>query len=200
MGLNKEEGRQITFVGISEGKLYTKKKGEEKEFFGSLTGTITKVKFEKDTYEGKEFERAAIYMVDGDENFCLHIRTDSGYFRGFCNSLRSGWPTKMLTVSAASKEDGGKVQTTCFVKQGGASLKHFYTKDKQGDLPQLKRVRYNGKDIWDGTEQIEFWKNWLLSIPFKNELFAGAEESQSKAASKEPLSQEVEDASKDLPF
>lgn len=114
MGLNKDEGKQ-TFVNISEGRLYTKKKGEEKDFFGSLTGTITKVKFEEDEYNGVKYEKASIYFVDNDESFCLQMRTDSGYFRGFCNSLKSGKPTEKITVSAAHKEEnGGKPQNNLF--------------------------------------------------------------------------------------
>ena len=33
-----------------------------------------------------------------------------------------------------------------------------------GDLPELKVVNFGGKTLYDNTEQVAFWKNWLDSV------------------------------------
>lgn len=169
MGLENNSGKLI-FVNIKEGKLYIKPKESEAQFFDSLSGTITKVSFDMDEYNGQKFERAKITLVDGEDKFLLQMRTDSGYFRGFCNSLKTGDPKERVKISPNYKEENGaRPQTTCFVEQFGKVLKHAYTKLNPGDLPQLEEIVVRGQKIWDGTKQIEFWKDWLSGIYFTHE-------------------------------
>lgn len=196
MGLENNTGNG-TFVNISKGKLYTKKKNEDAVFFDAISGVITGVQFKKDEYEGKPYEKAEITLVDGDEKFILTMRVDSGYFRGFCNSLKSGSPTERVRIAPFTKEEDGKTSTTCFVSQNNQALKHFHTKDNLGDLPELKRVRFKGQDVWDGTEQIDYWKKWLSDIQWKHELMADAAE---PVKAYRPTPKEVEDVKDDLPF
>lgn len=169
MGLEVNTGKLI-FVNIKEGRLYVKPKDSEIQFFDALSGTITKVEFADEEFNGSKFERAKFTIVDGDDKYLLQIRTDSGYFRGLCNSLRSGNPTEPLRISASYKEDAnGKPQTTCFVQQNGQTLKHTFTKLNQGDLPQLEQITFKGQSVWDGSKQVTYWKNWLKSINWKHE-------------------------------
>lgn len=187
MGLEKET-KGLTFVNISEGKLYVKPKGGEKEFFAALSGTITGIEFAKDTYEGKEFELVKLKITDGDDTYLLQIRTESGYFRGFVNCLKSGNPTERIKISPSYKDEKANI----FVQQNGQWLKHYFTKDNQGDLPQLKRVRFKGQDVWDGTEQTGYWKKWLLCIKWEHEFIA--------SSTPAPDANDVKDPISDLPF
>jgi len=174
MGLNKDTG-SATFVNIKEGQLYTKKKGGEPEFFKSLTGTIIKVNFKEDEFNGKKFEVAQFTIVDGEETFVLQMRTDSGYFRGFSNSLRSGYPDQVFTVSASSvKGEGDKPKTTCFINQDGLALKWYSTRTDPKDVPELESREWKGNTEWDGSKQIKYWKDWWLSIKFNHQLIASA--------------------------
>lgn len=194
MGLEKNQGKLI-FVNIKEGKLYTKPKDGEIQFFDKLSGTITKVEFAEDEYQGNKYEKAKFLMVDGDDKFLFQVRTDSGYFRGLCNKLKTGDPAKPLKISASYKVENEKPQTTCFVEQNGKSLKHAFTKDNPGDFPQLEKISFKGNDMWDGTKQIQYWKDWLLSIKFDHEAIAGTPTSFDEVKPEditEPLS--------DLPF
>lgn len=174
MGLTNNDN-QATFVNISNGQLYTKEKDRERRYFTNIEGTITKVEFNAEEYQGKNFEVAKFTLVDGEDRFILQLRTDSGYFRGLCNSLKTGNPVERVTISPNSKEKDGKQQTTCFVKQYGKVLKHAFTLANMGDLPQVKSVVFKGQKQWDGTEQIEYWKNWLLALKFQHELIAQEE-------------------------
>jgi len=160
------------FVNIKDGSLVIKKDGEY-ETFSSIKGFITKVDFIEEEFEGKKQEKAKIYITDVDQTYILQMKTNSGYFRGFCNSLKSGSPTKEVTITPSSKKnDNGKKQTTCFVEQDGRYLKHFFTKDFKGDdkdfLPDLDKIVFKGETIYDNTKQVEYWKKWLSSKFLEN--------------------------------
>lgn len=199
MSLETNTGKSI-FVNISNGRLYTKEKDKEPVYFDTIGGTIIGVTFKEEEYQGKKYEKAHIAMMDGEEKYDLGIRTDSGYFRGFCNSLKNGDPTEKIKVSPSYKEKDGKPQTTCFVQQRGQALKHAYTMANMGDLPQVEKVTFKGQTQYDGSAQIAFWKNWLLSIKFEHPLFAGEAHNISE---KEPenMVEETADSEDDgLPF
>jgi len=162
------------FVNIKDGSLVIKKgKEQEPETFSSIKGFITKVDFIEEEFEGKKQEKAKIYITDVDQSYILQMKTNSGYFRGFCNSLKSGSPTKEVTITPSSKKnENGKKQTTCFVEQDGRYLKHFFTKDFKGDdkdfLPDLDKIVFKGETIYDNTKQVEYWKKWLSSKFLEN--------------------------------
>jgi hypothetical protein len=155
-----------TFVNIKEGSLVTKGKEGNLESYDSLEGIIEKVEFLTEEYEGKKIEKAKFYVNDIGEIFILQIKVNSGYFRGLCNSLASSSaPKDMLKiVPSLKKDDKGKPKSTCFVGQNGTFLKHAFTKDNMGDLPDLEKVTFKGEVQYDNTKQIEFWKNWLFKI------------------------------------
>jgi hypothetical protein len=164
-GLVKEEKKGVIFLNIKEGKLVSKKENGETESFDGVRGTLIKIEFVKDEYEGRTFEKARIMIKYQDDVYLLQMKLDSGYFRGFCNSLKSGNPKEEIYIKPSlSKDEQGRNNATCFVKQGNSFLKHAYTKNNMGDLPELKVVNFGGKTLYDNTEQVAFWKNWLDSV------------------------------------
>lgn len=173
MGLNNSAGA-ATFVNISKGRLYTKEKDKAPNYFTDIDGTITNVSFEERDFRGDKFEIAKFVLADNNDKFILQMRTDSGYFRGLCNSLKTGDPTDRINIAPSYKEIDDKPQSTCFVKQYGKVLKHAYAKDRMGDLPPVDIVTFKGKTQYDGSNQVEFWKKWLLSIKFNHPVLAGA--------------------------
>jgi len=172
--LIKQKSSGGTFVNIKEGRLVIKNKAGEIEAFASIKGIIYKIEFIEDEFKGKKYEKAQMFIKSDDQFFILQMRTDSGYFRGLCNSLKSGNPLKEVTISPSCKEsENGKSQTTCFVNQDGKYLKHFFTKEfsgKNGDiLPQLERVEFKGDVHYDNSKQIAYWKDWLQIIMLNQE-------------------------------
>lgn len=164
MGLETASEKKTIFLNISNGKIVYKDSNGDKKNADSVVGTIKKIEYCKEEYQGQTFDKAKITIVDsGEFDYILQMRTDSGYFRGLCNSLRSGKPKEEIKISPSSKEVNGKKQITCFVQQDGKWLKHYFTKDNVGDLPQLEKVSFKGKDFYDGSSQINYWKNWLIS-------------------------------------
>lgn len=170
MGLGDSTGR-LTYLNIKKGKIAYKKDGVPGES-GFIEGFITKVSFEEKEWEGKKYEQANIKIVDGEDVFMLQMKTDSGYFRAFCNAFKSGNPQFKTKISPTYKEEGTKKNSGCFVEQGGTPLKWFYNKEKNNldEVPKVKKMVFGGKDLYDGSEQIAFWKNWLLSLKFKDEM------------------------------
>jgi hypothetical protein len=164
MGGLKKGSSNFTYVNIRQGQLVVKKDGLT-ENYSAISGIVRNVTFEEDEFEGKKYEVAKILIDSDGELFLLQMRIDSGYFRGFCNSIKSGNPLEEVEIVPSYKKgDKGTTQTTCFINQKNKSLKHFHTKDNMGDLPLLKSMQLKGNTVWDNSEQIAYWKNWLRSI------------------------------------
>ncbi len=164
-GLQKNQSSGM-FVNIREGSLVIKGKDGNMETYDSLEGVIEKVEFLVEEYEGKKIEKAKFFVNAVGEVYILQVKTNSGYFRGLCNSLRSASnPNAMLKiVPSLKKDEKGKPKSTCFVGQNGSFLKHAFTKENMGELPDLEKVTFKGEVHYDNTKQIEFWKKWLFSI------------------------------------
>jgi hypothetical protein len=90
------------------------------------------------------------------------MRVDSGYFRSFCNSLKSGNINQKFIISAFFNEKNNR--TVIFLKQNSITLKWYHTKNNQGDLPEPQHTIYKGKNDWDWTKPNEYWKKWVLSL------------------------------------
>jgi hypothetical protein len=165
-GLQKNQNLNATYVNIKEGSLVVKTKDGILETYDSLEGIIEKVEFLTEEYEGKKIEKAKFFVNAIGEVFILQVKTNSGYFRGLCNSLASATAPKELLkiVPSLKKDDKGKPKSTCFVGQNGKFLKHAFTKENMGELPDLEKVTFKGEVQYDNTKQIEFWKNWLSDI------------------------------------
>ena len=153
------ETQNLVYLNLREGKIVTKEKDKVVEY-ASITGRITEIQFSEDEYNGKRYEKAKVFITANDVQFCLQMRTESGYFRGLCNSLKNGKPTELVTLSPNSKNVNGKPITTIFVKQNEKWLKHFHTNEDKGDLPELVKFEFKGNIHYDNSEQIAYWKNW----------------------------------------
>jgi hypothetical protein len=195
MALN-NSGTNLTYVNISNGSLVIKNSNKEAELYTDITGKIYSVKFKMDRYNDKDFEVAQIYIIDGNQKYCLQMRTDSGYFRTLCNSIKSGVTYEELNLKPFIDDKEGKKKTVIFVKQNDKTLKHYHTQQNMGELPPIRKVTFKGKEQWDGTDQIEYWKNWLLAQKW-HKLKEEATENIKSQNEKPALDLEIPD---DLPF
>jgi hypothetical protein len=157
-GLSNEE-QSLIYLNLKEGKIVTKEK-DSMVTYASITGKITEMEFVEDEYNGKKYEKAKVFITADNKQYCLQMRTESGYFRGLCNSLKSGKPTELVLLSPNSKVVNGKPVTTIFVKQEDKWLKHFHTLENIGDMPELVKVEFKGNVHYDNSDQINYWKNW----------------------------------------
>jgi hypothetical protein len=169
MSLN--NNRKSIFVNLVEGKFVIKNlQTGEKEYYDNLTGRITSIQFKDDVIKGQVSKIVLFEITDNIDSYLLQMRLVSGYFRTLCNSLKSGNPKKIITLSGAVKPlPNGKSKTVIFVKQDGRVLKHCHTKDNMGDCPDTEYLVYKGKPDYDNSKQIEYFVNWLKSINFSQE-------------------------------
>lgn len=213
MGLGDNTGR-LTYLNIKKGKISYKKDGESKES-DFIEGFITKISIVEKEFEGKKHEEANINITDGEDKYQLQMRVDSGYFRAFCNAFKSGNPNAKTKITPTYKEENAKKTSGCFIDQNGESLKWFYSKgnDNLNEIPKLKEIMVGKKKHYDGSEILDFWKNWLLTLKFENNHKVNEnqdnglnDKSKSSAESKSKFTQKEKDVviedenDDDLPF
>jgi len=187
--------KQRIYVSVSEGKFVIKNpKTNERELYDNLTGRIVNIEVKDETYKGETYKKAFFDIVDNVDTYTLQLRVGSGYFRTFCNSLKSGDINKIISLSALVNEKNGRPNGVIFVKQDGKVLKHFHTKDNMGDLPEVEKIIFKGKEDYDNTKAMEYWIKWLLSLKF--------ESYNEDAIKKDIVSKDFEDlmTDDDLPF
>ena len=97
-GLINEEKKGVIFLNIKEGKLVSKNESGEIQTHDGVKGTLVKIDFVTDEYEGRNFEKARIMIKYQEDVYLLQMKLDSGYFRGFCNSLKSGNPKEEIYI------------------------------------------------------------------------------------------------------
>ena len=160
----KNDSSNYTFLNIKEGRLKLKD-GDDVKTFTSIEGRIKRVEFSIEEYEGTMYEKAKIHITDDADVYVLQMNTNSGYFRGLFNSLKTSLnPYGFIEITPSYKKcENGNPKTTCFVKQSGENLKHAFTKENsgKGEYPQVETSVYDGKTTYNSTAQILYWKDWI---------------------------------------
>lgn len=173
MGLNQSQSNGV-FLSITNGKLVRQfpqsteksvsrinKMGREvhEEFYDSLSGYLHDVKTKESEY-GKFW---VIVIKDDQKFYNLECNYASGYATTFLKALPNADLKQVITVTPKLIVDGDKKQSVIFISQNGKGLKHFWTKDNPGDLPQLVKQKVKGKEVWDDTARLEYLENYVKS-------------------------------------
>jgi hypothetical protein len=161
MGLGNSSGR-FTYVNIKEGSLIIKKGGVI-ETFTFLEGYLHGLDIRDEEYQGDQYKKLCLTINDGSEDFQLQMRLDSGYGRAFCNMVEEIDLSQPFKVTPTYKEEDGKKRSGMFINQNGKALKWKYTKNHPGNLPEMKKVMFKGKEVWDNTDQQAFYIDLLLN-------------------------------------
>lgn len=137
----------------------TNKKGDVvyEQIFSFIEGRIIDAKLQSHDEYGDSIK---LTFSDGIESAELQIKFDSAYGRSFLFKLPNCDFSKYvkLTPYQFTDKQTGKDVTGLNLQQDGKKIDNFYTKDTPNGLPQLKKVKFNGKDQWDKTDQFEFLK------------------------------------------
>ena len=128
------------------------------QIYSFIEGKITDAKLQTHDEYGDSIK---LTFSDGSENAELQIKFDSSYGRSFLFKLPNCDFSKSikLTPYQFTDKQTGKDVTGLNLQQDGKKIDNFYTKDNPNGLPQLKKVKFNGKEQWDKTDQIEFLKS-----------------------------------------
>lgn len=99
-------------------------------------------------------------LVSGSQKANLQIKFDSAYGRSFMYklpNLKLENEVKIVPYSFVDKETG-KTRLGLTIYDPLEKVPNYYTKDEPNGMPQLKKVKFKGKDTWDNTDQIAFLK------------------------------------------
>jgi len=163
-----------TFLSIGDGKITrrvkspttksrerTLKNGNtiHEEIYDYIEGFITDIKVYQHEQYGKFWN---VYMTDDTgETYCLQMNYSGGYSSAFLKILPNVDIKEKVKISPTMKVIDGKKKVGLFINQDGHALKHFYTKDNPNDLPQMRKVRVKGQDVWDDTDMMEFLESMV---------------------------------------
>jgi hypothetical protein len=174
MGLNNNQSSSI-YLQISNGKLVrsfssptpksvsrTNKVGKEvhEEFYDSLTGYVKGIST-KETEYGKFW---VINVNDGESDYTLSTNYSGGYAVSFLKAIPNADLSRVMTITPKIMVDGDKRNSVMFINQDGKGLKHYWTKDNPGALPNLEKIKIKGKDTWDDTKRLEYLENFVKDL------------------------------------
>ena len=172
--------------GVNEGKLryYVE--------YDYVSGHITGIELDRSDLG----DRIKLTLSDKGDEFILSISTDSAYGESFMQMMNNIDVGAEITVTPWSMTPdqwfdltgktvkSNKVGLT--IKQLGAKLDKFYTKDNPNGMPQLVQKTVKGKVEWDSTDRDNFLYEELLrfiekanasvSTSVKNSVLAGFED------------------------
>jgi hypothetical protein len=160
-----ELGGPIYWAGIKAGKFEIYHNGEISSA-NRLRGRIVGQFFKDDEFNGKKFRICLLHTVYDDERTIISIRTDTGYFRTFCNYLASAKVKNrhpsLLIFSPSFKEQDGKKIAALFLQDAELLnwYKAFHNKLTQ-TLPEPIAVQVNGQNVWDWTPITNFYEQFI---------------------------------------
>lgn len=100
--------------------------------------------------------------IAGGKNYTIECDLNSGYAFGFLSTIPNAKLEEIMRLSPMYKEENGKKESKLFIEQETGWLKQYFTKDTPNGLPELERIKVKGKETWDNTKRLEFFKNTLV--------------------------------------
>ena len=129
--------------------------------FNSLNGKITRFDIE-DTKFGKQIK----LCIQDDKDYYLSLGYADSLTVSIYKMLPNVDPSKGISLELSRKMgDDGKERTSIFIKQNGENVKWAYTKVNKNGLPDMVKIRVNGKEEWDKTAQLDFLQEKVIE-PF----------------------------------
>ena len=134
--------------------------------------------------------RLVIEIQDGPDYFNLEMPWSSRYSSGFFLTMPNIDVSKQIEFVPWMKEIDGKKKTMLYLRHEGEqdNIQWHWTKENPQGLPEMKKIRVKGTDVWDDTDRQDFFEAYL------NDTFIKKLGAQPKAA------QEQAESNDDLPF
>lgn len=147
----------------------TNKNGKvvHEEYYDYITGRITDITVKDPPADRADYGRQwVIKLEDEGGTSVLQMNYSSGYSAAFLKILPNvDFSHEVKIVPKQTVGEGDKKKSSLFIMQHGAALKHAFTKENPGDLPQLTQKKVKGKMTWDDSEMMEYLENMV-----KNEI------------------------------
>jgi hypothetical protein len=127
----------------------------------AIEGYIESVSVETTELYG---DKLVLVLSDGAESSTIQMNFSSNYAKSFLMRIRNISTTNNVILVPYSFEDKttGKTRTGITVYQGSIANENkvasSFTKEEPNGLPPMKQIKVKGKDTWDDTDQLEFFK------------------------------------------
>jgi len=127
----------------------------------AIEGYIESVSVETTELYG---DKLVLVLSDGAESSTIQMNFSSNYAKSFLMRIRNISTTNNVILVPYSFEDKttGKTRTGITVYQGSIAndnkVASSFTKEEPNGLPPMKQIKVKGKDTWDDTDQLEFFK------------------------------------------
>jgi hypothetical protein len=159
---NRSGGHQAKFANIKKGKIHVYQgKNQPDLVYSYIEGNLTNLAIEQDTYKDDTFDVLKLTIDDGNEAYLLKFRFDSAYSRAFCCTIPNADLNKQITIEPTYDEANKKAGM--FVSQDGKALKWCFTRNNPNGMPDLKKAIFKGKEQFDNTDQLAFFKDLLFT-------------------------------------
>lgn len=137
-------------------------------YYPSAEGTISKMEIRThESNDGKSFESMCI-TLDGEIQIQLSGGINNPQNKDIINTLLTDGcdiNRELAFIVGLDKKGYSRV----FIMQDGHGLKRFSTKDNPNGVPQPTQKKSMGKNVWDWTEQDEWYYNKFQDLAKKIE-------------------------------
>jgi hypothetical protein len=119
-------------------------------------------------YKGEVMNSLAIRLKDGGEVYQIDLNEGNRYWSSFMLRLPNldlSKSVRLLPYDFTDKE--GRRVVGMNLMQGSDKVQPKWTKDSPGDLPQGRKVRVNGKDVWDFEDRDQYLLKVMQAIASK---------------------------------
>jgi hypothetical protein len=123
------------------------------EFYKGWKGQITAIEVREHKEYGKFWN---VTLTDDQGDAILQMKYSSGYSTAFLKMLPNVDLKSDVIITPKLTIEGDKKKTSLFITQHGQPIKWFYTRDNPNGLPELKKIRVKGQDVWDDSDMAEF--------------------------------------------
>ena len=137
--------------------------------YDTLEGQILQI----EVTEGAYGDRLNIYLdvtIEGDPEEILKIEMpfSSSYAKSFLKRLPNIDFSKDVVLRGYDILDKAKGRTNYYlVPTQNGKIESAYTKENPNGFPDMKKIKVKGKDVWDDSEQLDFFKALIDSINFE---------------------------------
>jgi len=148
-------------AGTEGAETRTNKKGKvvHELKFNALEGTLKKVW----VYESSEYQDSWVFVVDdGSQEYGLTVPYSSRYANGLLTRLPNVNFERPIKIKSYYIEgDDGKSRGYLTIHQDGQKVPAYFTKEEPHGLPQMEQITVSGKQMWDDTERLKFFRDMV---------------------------------------
>tara|TARA_R110000796_G_scaffold73842_2_gene165871 strand:+ start:1410 stop:2069 length:660 start_codon:yes stop_codon:yes gene_type:complete len=156
--------------------------------YDTLGGGIIKMETEASEYGKQLHIFLDVSTVEEPEaKIKISISLSSGAAKGLLSRLPVIDFSKDVTLKGFKierKDKPGTYGVYLVPYQDNNKLESFYTRDEPKGLPQMVKIKVKGQEVWDDTDQLEFYENLINTTNFPGE---------ASIAPTEPIQEEAPD-------